>query len=133
VNEHTLEVIGHIVATDELDDAYAIPLMDIFEDIKVRFAAKSVKLASASSIRSLDLFLGPHARAGAPQLDAIRGNVAYQDSLRHDPESPPTDLDDDQLSRLLADWARLASEAQRELPRRSRMLKRRKVARHTGK
>ncbi|KAK4041535.1 hypothetical protein C8A01DRAFT_14731 [Parachaetomium inaequale] len=77
VNESTLEVIGHIVATDELGDAYVIPLADVFEDIKRRFHAKSVELASASSIRSVGVVPGSLNMVGTPQLDAIRGNGVH--------------------------------------------------------
>lgn len=74
MNESTLEVIGHIVASDPLGDAYVIPLMDVFADIKVRLGAKSVELASASWIRSVGVVSDLLHMAGTPQLDAIRGN-----------------------------------------------------------
>jgi hypothetical protein len=85
VNENTHEVIGHVVATDELDDAYLIPLTDVFEDIKRRFDAKSVELASPSSIRSVGVPASLNMR-GFPQLDAIRGNGVYRDDfpVQHD-------------------------------------------------
>jgi hypothetical protein len=83
VNESTLEVIGHIVATDELGDAYVIPLADVFEDIKRRFHAKSVELASASSIQSVGVVPSSLNMVETPQLDAIRGNgVLMEDILQ---------------------------------------------------
>ncbi|KAK3324899.1 hypothetical protein B0H66DRAFT_587776 [Apodospora peruviana] len=56
VNEDTLEVV------------------DIFEDIKRRLGAKSVELASASTIRSIGAVFDSLNMVGARQLDAIRGN-----------------------------------------------------------
>lgn len=84
MNESTLDVIGQIVATDELDEAYVIPLADIFEDIKIRLGIESVGLASASSIRSVVAVPGYLTRIGQPALDAIRGNGG----LRMGKESP---------------------------------------------
>jgi hypothetical protein len=85
VNESTHEVIGHVVATDEFDDAYIIPLTDVFEDIKRRFDAKSVELASPSSIRSVGVPASLNMR-GLPELDAIRGNGVNSDDfpVQHD-------------------------------------------------
>lgn len=74
MNESTLEVIGHIVASDPLGDAYVIPLKDVFADIKARLGAKSVELASASWIRSVGVVSDLLHMAGTPHLDAIRGN-----------------------------------------------------------
>jgi hypothetical protein len=79
VNESTLEVIGHVVATDELDDAYVIPFADIFKDIKTRLAAHSVELASPSSIRSVGAVPDSLNMIGAPHLDAIRGNGVFRE------------------------------------------------------
>ena len=74
VNESNAEVIGHIVATDELGEAYVIPFTDIFEDIKSTLRAKSVEVASASSIRSVKSVFESLSMVGYPHLDAIRGN-----------------------------------------------------------
>ncbi|KAK4098064.1 hypothetical protein N658DRAFT_252358 [Parathielavia hyrcaniae] len=87
VNERTLKVIGHIVATDELGDAYVIPFSDVFEDIRLRLAARSVELASASQIRSTVQVPDSLNRIGFPHLDAIRGNGAYC------PPSPSRSMD----------------------------------------
>jgi hypothetical protein len=66
VNESILEVVGHIVPTDELGDAYVIPLADVFKDIKRRCHAKSVELASASSIRSVGVVPSSLDMVGTP-------------------------------------------------------------------
>jgi hypothetical protein len=47
VNEATLEVYGHVVATDTFREAYVVPLLAIFADIKEQLGAESVCLPTA--------------------------------------------------------------------------------------
>jgi hypothetical protein len=44
------EVYGHVVATDILGDAYVMPLVDTFQEIKECMGAKSVRLPLGSGI-----------------------------------------------------------------------------------
>jgi hypothetical protein len=46
VDIQTLEVYGHVVASDAFGEAYVIPLEDVFQDIKHRLTAEAVCLPS---------------------------------------------------------------------------------------
>ncbi|ERF76427.1 hypothetical protein EPUS_07307 [Endocarpon pusillum Z07020] len=50
VEYHTLEVYGHLVASDVLGDGYVIPLLDTLEDIRERTHAQDVGLATGVDI-----------------------------------------------------------------------------------
>ncbi|RSM05634.1 hypothetical protein CEP52_006175 [Fusarium oligoseptatum] len=54
VDPLTLEVYGHLVATDVLLGAYVIPLVDIIEDIRSRFSKASIQFPSGPFLHSRD-------------------------------------------------------------------------------
>ncbi|KAF5009708.1 hypothetical protein FDECE_4054 [Fusarium decemcellulare] len=54
INPRTMEVYGHLVATDILRGAYVIPLVDVLNDIGARFANVSIEFPSRFPSRSLN-------------------------------------------------------------------------------
>ncbi|KAL1852911.1 cell cycle RNA binding protein whi3 [Diaporthe australafricana] len=50
VDCETLELYGHLVATDFLDEGIVVPMRDVFEDIKQHLAAVSVQLPKIPDI-----------------------------------------------------------------------------------
>lgn len=49
LDAETLQVHGHIVASDDFGDCYVVPIVDVFEDIKRVSGADKVELASEES------------------------------------------------------------------------------------
>ncbi|RYP53649.1 hypothetical protein DL768_001429 [Monosporascus sp. mg162] len=53
VNERTLQVYGHVVATDAFGGGYIVPLDETFRDVKNRLSVASVELPSMVDIASV--------------------------------------------------------------------------------
>ncbi|RSL64793.1 hypothetical protein CEP54_004593 [Fusarium duplospermum] len=65
VDPVTLEVYGHLVATDVLMGAYVIPLVDIIEDIRSRFSEVSIQFPSDSLLHLRDEAMKPSLTRGS--------------------------------------------------------------------
>jgi hypothetical protein len=50
VNKETLEIYGHVVATNPLGEAYVVPLQNTLDQIRVAFAAEELTLPAPEPI-----------------------------------------------------------------------------------
>lgn len=55
IDRRTLEVYGHVIASDKFGDAYVIPIHDTLSDVKVQLGAASVDLLSSADVAFLRL------------------------------------------------------------------------------
>ncbi|RYP73373.1 hypothetical protein DL771_003641 [Monosporascus sp. 5C6A] len=98
VNERTLQVYGHVVATDAFGGGYIMPLDETFRDIKNRLSVASVELASMVDIASVMMLKMADAIFDRSTASPLLPNLALgettsvtkTDSFRgRAPQSPP--------------------------------------------